>query len=386
MPDPKRPPKTRKPRKKPTPPPQPTRPATPSRNGTSGHGEGGAAAIPNAVARMIPTFAQATRSPLEWLLPGLIPANRLVVLVGDQGAGKSLLIARLAADVSCGLAGGEAGRRPPGRVLLYAPEDDRDDELPGRLEAAGADMDRIMDGEQAALHKLIARPQLPDRASELASSLARHGVSLLTLDPVTSFLSPGVSFIDPQTVRAVQEGLASVARQQCCTILCVLQLRKSRQGSPLDWVAGTREWTAVPRHVLTLGRDPRDSDRRVMVLTKCLEGRPSGPRYYTASYAGAYPVLQFAGEASVSAADISGVGDVDTERDARGEARQFLRELLSANEQRQTEIMLKSRSLGISERTLRRAKVDLGVKSEHRGEGNDRHLVWVRPEQWPGIG
>jgi hypothetical protein len=83
---------------------------------------------------------------------------------------------------------------------------------------------------------------------------------------------------------------------------------------------------------------------------------------------------------------MSGVGEQDTDRDARGEARAYLRELLDAAPVRQVEVVDRARKLGIAERTLRRAKVDLGVRSQHEGTGTDRHLVWVKPDLWPEIG
>ena len=39
---------------------------------------------------------------VEWLIPGLIPANRVTILNGDPGQGKSFLSLEIAAAVSNG--------------------------------------------------------------------------------------------------------------------------------------------------------------------------------------------------------------------------------------------------------------------------------------------
>ncbi len=64
---------------------------------------------------------------VEWLIPHLIPANRLTILDGDPGQGKSFLSLEIAAAVSNGEVMTAWGRKQTdrvGRVMLCHAEDD----------------------------------------------------------------------------------------------------------------------------------------------------------------------------------------------------------------------------------------------------------------------
>jgi hypothetical protein len=96
-------------------------------------------------------LSEAKDCQIEWLWPGRIAADKLTMLVGDPGVGKSLVALDIAARVSTGSSwpdvpadeSDDTEPREPGDVLLLAEFDDVDDTIRPRLLAAGADLDRI---------------------------------------------------------------------------------------------------------------------------------------------------------------------------------------------------------------------------------------------------
>src|SRR4051812_20691899 len=84
---------------------------------------------------------------VTWLWSHRIPRNKLSLLVGDPGVGKSTVTQDLAARLSKGL--GMPGDPPTSRrlrtrnTLLSAPEDSASDTIRPRLEAMGANLERI---------------------------------------------------------------------------------------------------------------------------------------------------------------------------------------------------------------------------------------------------
>jgi len=89
------------------------------------------------------------------------------------------------------------------------------------------------------------------------------------------------------------------------------------------------------------------------------------------------------GESSVSAGEILAADLQPEERSAREEAAQFLLEALTDGSRPQPEVIKDARALGISEKTLRRAKGDLGVVSTPRYEPGRRGAAghdWQLPE------
>ena len=85
------------------------------------------------------TLASAVQSKtVQWLWPGWLPAGVLVVLDGDPGSGKSTL----ACDLAARLSRGEWAGRPVNSILVNG-EDPPAEVTRPRLEAAGADLDRV---------------------------------------------------------------------------------------------------------------------------------------------------------------------------------------------------------------------------------------------------
>src|SRR5215217_3086248 len=81
---------------------------------------------------------------VEWLWPGRLPLGKLAVLDGDPGLGKSALTLDVAARVSAGLELPDGGRCGPAGVVLLSAEDGLADTIKPRLDAAGADTERIV--------------------------------------------------------------------------------------------------------------------------------------------------------------------------------------------------------------------------------------------------
>src|SRR5689334_14990742 len=73
---------------------------------------------------------------VQWLIPGLVPLGAITLLVGEPGHGKSLLTAHWAAEVTTGAT--------PGHAIFAAGEDSVSAVLRPRLEAAGADVSRVL--------------------------------------------------------------------------------------------------------------------------------------------------------------------------------------------------------------------------------------------------
>lgn len=326
-------------------------------------------------------------SPADWFLPGLIPRARLTAVVGESNVGKSTMYAALMAAQTRGCChstfGSAAAAYAPGRCLYYSPEGAQSEETIGRLNAAGADMDKVLLGDFGPDGRRGAGLSLPDRLAVAEREWSDARVGLVILDPIMSYLSPGISPMDNGGVRALLEGLEAVAEGRGITILFTAHYRKNRSGPPLDWIAGAAAWSQVPRYVVALGRDPEDQGRRVIVAAKAAATVECESRTYTIEDRDGHGWWKLGEPCRTTAEDLGRAVDGETERDALADARAFLMDTLGAEEQRARDIVRTARDVGISERTLRRAKVALGVTSRHEGRPPDRHMVWARPQTWP---
>src|SRR5438105_8681917 len=88
--------------------------------------------------------SQLTARSLDWLWPGRLALGKLAILDGDPGLGKSLLTLDLCARLSTGrpMPDGSPGPDVASSVVLNG-EDGGADTVAPRLEALGADLDRV---------------------------------------------------------------------------------------------------------------------------------------------------------------------------------------------------------------------------------------------------
>ena len=84
------------------------------------------------------------KQPIKWLWPSRAALGKVTMIAGHPGLGKSQLTTFLAAQVTNGWRWpASEGRAPKGSVLMLSAEDDVADTIRPRLEAAGADVDRV---------------------------------------------------------------------------------------------------------------------------------------------------------------------------------------------------------------------------------------------------
>ena len=194
----------------------------------------------------------------DWLWPCRVELGRLTLIGGEAGSGKSLVACDLAARVSAGRAWPDGAGATPGSVLLAAPAEDVSDLIRPRLEAAGADVQRV--------HVLPIEPApsvaKPGRDSTFKKWLKELGEAvaalpdcrLVLIDPLRLWIGRAQTTIggDPA---APLELLAAFARRQQVTVLGVTAAlyedrRRNSLGDALKLATGACTATAwqVARH------------------------------------------------------------------------------------------------------------------------------------------
>ncbi|MBX7168598.1 MAG: AAA family ATPase [Pirellulales bacterium] len=316
--------------------------------------------------------------PVDWLWPGRLALGKLALLVGDPGLGKSFLTCDLAARVS-------AGRPWPdipweanavGGVVIANAEDDLADTVRPRLDAAGADVSRIVavrgvqTTDDEGRHD--ERPlTLHDRACIEAAIVSVPDCRLVIIDPLGAFCGATDSHKNAD-VRAMLAPLAELAARHNVAVLAVGHLNKG-SGQAVYRTSGSLAFVAAVRTAWAVTRDREDptGPRRLLLAVKsnlsvdqgglAFSVGPYGPQDEPAVAWEPHPVRVSADEAL--AAEASGAED-RTERD---EAVEFLRDRLADGPVPAGEVTRDARSLGISDRTLKRARRSLGIVAQKDG-------------------
>jgi hypothetical protein len=137
--------------------------------------------------RRLIRMSEVRPQPQLWLWPGRIPLGAITVLEGDPGQGKSVVSFDIAGRLTAGrpMPLCDAAAAPAGVVLLQG-EDDLAAVVRPRLEAAGADLSRVIAFDKAGS---AGRPLvLPDDLPLIEKAAAAVQARLVVIDPLPSFV------------------------------------------------------------------------------------------------------------------------------------------------------------------------------------------------------
>ena len=324
--------------------------------------------------------------PIRWLWPGRLARGKVSMIAGHPGLGKSQIMGSLAAIVSTGgMWPVDRTKAEQGSVIFLSAEDEPSDTIRPRLEAAGADLDRVymldavrIEGENGETTQRGF--SLKTDLSRLGAMLAEIGdVALIIIDPITAYMG-GVETHYNADVRAALAPLSDLAAAHSAAVVCVSHLNKGggNGGSEaLMRVTGSIAFVAAARAAYLVVRDDEDSNRRLFLPLKnnigsdqnglafALESHqlPSGIDTCRVMWE-RQPVTITADQALASQS-----GD----RSKTDEAKEYLLKALKNDlgtyiEVPSLEIEQGARANGISGATLRIAKKALGVKAIKKGQ------------------
>jgi hypothetical protein len=315
---------------------------------------------------------------IDWIWPGYLARGKLALLGGDPEMGKSMITIDIATRLSKG------DRWPPhkskapiGSTIFICSEDAVRDTVRPRAEAAGADLTKLSVFKSAVIKNGKHRTfSLQEDLNLLENAIKLTGdVQLVCIDAVTSYMG-AIDSHKTADVRSVLEPLADFAETNRVAILGVTHPPKAAQGNCLRSFAGSFAFVAAPRLAHFVTADPDNPQRKLLLPVKNNIGRKA----YGVGYSICTKIISDNIEAAAVVWDDSPV-DVTADQAiaanaaaARGEgsmseAREFLKELLANGPVDAAEGGKAAKANSISERTLARARKQLGVKATKGGFG-----------------
>lgn len=311
-------------------------------------GRGAAGPMP-----VVTALADVDPEPVSWLWEPYLPAGKLTILEGDPGAGKTWVALAICAQLTA-----------EGRTILYATaEDGVADTLRVRVDGMGADLSKffVLQGQGKGglvVPVTLAQPE-PLRAAVLA-----HRPDLLVLDPIQAYLGSDVDMHRANAVRPRLAYLARLAEESGCGVLIIRHLSKAPAGRAVYRGLGSIDFAAAARSVLLAGE--AGNGQRAVVQIKnslCETGAALGFGLRAGQFS-------WTGVVDIDAGDLLRVDqDATEDKAALDEAVDFLAATLASGPVAAKELQKEARAAGISERTLRRAKERLNVKSRRGASG-----------------
>jgi hypothetical protein len=221
-----------------------------------------------------------------------------------------------------------------------------------------------------------------DRLLEIEYDLTQ--VKLLVIDPASSYLGSAkggrINRNSGGDVRPILDRLASFAAKHGLAVVAVYHLNKSTGASAITRIMGSTEWVAVPRAVFLVTEEAGTGGRLFLPLKNNLAPDRIGYSFRienrivpdgigtSAVVWDRDPVTITADEALAAAAK---------NKKASSTAMDFLEQLLRDGPVDQSEAVRLGAEAGFTEKNLRMARENLGVKSKKEGFGASGKWVWV---------
>jgi len=327
---------------------------------------------------------------LRWLWPDRIPLGKVTLVFGDPGLGKSFVTLDIAARVSRGMPWPDAGAdgAVPGGIILLSAEDDAADTIRPRLDAAGADVQRVMilQGVHRGASMATAYFNLASDLPALEVAVRRTpDARLVIIDPISAYLG-GTDSHKNADIRGLMAPLVDLAARHGVAILAVTHMNKGAGGRALYRATGSLAFIAAARAGWLVVADANDPRRRLFLPAKSnLAKEPTGLAYALESVdmPGIGQMGRVAWEphpVAMTADDALAAAAADPEdRTARESAADWLKDTLASGPMKADDVKAAAKESGLSLRTVRRAQAAAGVKVRRQGFGPGAAWHWFLP-------
>ena len=331
--------------------------------------------------------------PIQWLWKEFIALGKISLIAGYPGLGKSQLTTMLSAIVSNGnnwpITGDQCQQ---GNVILLSAEDDPEDTIRPRLEAAGANLskvfvlDSITRGYRSNGSPISEGFDLTKDIVRLENMLIQIGsASLIIIDPITAYLGDA----DSNNISAIRGRLlelSQLATKHHVSILCVTHLNKNSSGDIINRVVGSGAFVAAARAVFAVVRDSENEERRLFLPIKNNLGRDKGGISFTVESVTLESGIETSRivwgdeELERTADDIMQQESGSEDRSALQEAISFLDEIFDSEEIILANNLKKqAREVSISERTLQRALKKVGARCKKENKRAGKWYWYIQP-------
>ena len=320
---------------------------------------------------------------IEWLLYPFIPYGKVTIIQGDPGEGKTTMVLQIIAKLTRGepilsvdstkdkrtnidSEGGTVDTENaendvstqhleiPVNVIYQTAEDGLGDTIKPRLLAAGADCTKVMVIDDSEQPLTMADVRLEE-------AIVQTKARMVVLDPIQGFLGAEVDMHRANEICPLMKRIAVLAEKYHCAIILIGHMNKNSNGKSSYRGLGSIDFQAAARSVLIVGRIKDEPEVRVVCHTKSSLA-PEGKAI-------AFRLDKNNGFEWIGEYDISTDELLNGERKGQKtrKAKEFLFEILADGGMAQKKIEEEAEKLGIKKKTLRNAKMELGIDSVKRG-------------------
>lgn len=294
---------------------------------------------------------------IKWIWHPYIPYGKVTIIQGDPGEGKTTFVLSLIALLTTGTPLPEEETANDTITVIYqTAEDGLGDTIKPRLLSTGADLERVVVIDENEI-------QLTLSDERLEKAIVQTGAKLIVLDPIQAYLGAEVDMHRANEIRPIMKRLSLLAERTGCAVILIGHMNKMGSAKSAYRGLGSIDIRAAVRSVLVVGRVKDEPTLRIVAHDKSsLAPEGKSIAFELSPETG----FSWKGYCETSVDDLlSGRGSVVSKTT---QAENLLKEILADGEMSSEEITSQAKELDISNRTLKIAKQNLGVKSFRKGD------------------
>ena len=288
--------------------------------------------------------------------------DRVTLLQGDPGDGKSKLMLSIAALLSKGepLPFTETEENEPMTIIYQTTEDDADDTVVPRFNSAGGN------GENLIFIKEDEKT-LSFGDNRIREAIKKYNAKLLILDPLSSYIGENCSMNNANETRAEFNHLIAVAKDTGCAIVIIAHMNKMKDNNPLYRTNGSIDIAGAARSILAITRTPNKEApaERYLVQVKSNLAPTGSAILFEVAEKG----VDFISEMEMTAEEafLSLAPQMGRPNEKEMKAKSFLVEMLQGGEMLSSDCEERLEAAGFKKSTIKKAKKNAGVISRKKG-------------------
>lgn len=316
-------------------------------------------------------FSSIVREEIDWIFPSYVARGKITGLSGEPGCGKSLITLDWAARYSSGRGWPDDAKalQPPGKVLIFATEDDAGDTILPRFAAAGGNPDNLLrirlEGDTGFYFDDPKHLEILRMVTE-----QNRDIGMVIIDPILEHMRADRE----QATREAYAPLRALIAQRGVALLQVAHTNKraaQNLGSVGDKVGGVKALVGLPRFVYSVHAGD-DGLTHLCPVKQNVGKRVTHSMDFRIEEVNGQPRLEWTGEGIASASEALTIQAGKT----RGGCADSLKTLLTGDWQESAGIKGKLLATGYGLATISRAAAQLTMMSEMEQDRRGRLTFW----------
>lgn len=309
---------------------------------------------------------------ITWLYQPYVPRGKVTICAAYPGTGKTYLLCYMTACVSTGRSffNQIPFQAKPGKTIYLTAEDGIGDTIKKRLKICGADMRNIA--------TVTSKTQLLFDSPEIEEYMRDYKPDLMIFDPFQAYIGAEVDMNAPNKTRDKLGHISELAEKYGVAVVLICHFNKNGKGDAITRVLGSTDIMGICRSYIALGPVPGEDNMKFMSHEKSsLDKRGKTILFEINPEMGG---IVYAGENNLTMDDYTAIRNKKrvTSAPAVEAAKMFLVNNMPEGRRLARELKNLAAANKVSERTLQRAREELGIISKKENVFPFQ-AVWVLP-------